>query len=72
MRYGQQAPELRRALADGIRRVDVTWLRAGQLWDLLEVRTTGYRHGDEIAFVHELGLAEDDGGAPYAIVVERT
>jgi len=71
MRHGGTAPELRRALADGVRRIDVTWLRAGQLWDLLQVRTTAYRHGDDIAFVHELGLADDDGG-PYAIVVERT
>lgn len=72
MHHGRQVPELRRALAEGIRRVDVTWLRAGQLWDLVEVRTTGYQHGDGIAFVHELGLAEDHAGAPYAIVVERT
>lgn len=69
-RYGRSAPELRRALADGIRRVDVTWLRSGQLWDLLEIRSTAYRHGDELAFVHEIGLAEDDGG-PCALVVER-
>jgi acyl-CoA thioesterase FadM len=72
MRYGKQTPELRRALAEGVRRVDVTWLRAGQLWDLIEVHTQGYQHGDEIAFVHELRLAEDDGGGPCAVVVERT
>ncbi|MEE1930308.1 acyl-CoA thioesterase [Streptomyces sp. TRM 70351] len=84
MRHGRTAPELRRALTDGVRRVDVTWLRAGQLWDLLEVRTTAYRHGPDIAFVHELHLADDEGGgsaagggggrgaaAPYAVVVER-
>lgn len=71
MRHGGTAPELRRALAGGIRRIDVTWLRAGQLWDLLRVRTTAYRHGEEVAFVHELGLADDDGGGPCAIVVER-
>ncbi|MFB7664816.1 acyl-CoA thioesterase [Kitasatospora sp. NPDC056138] len=72
MRHGRKAPELRRAMTEGIRRVDVTWLRAGQLWDLLEVRTTAYRQGEELAFVHELGLADEDGGGPYAIVVERT
>jgi acyl-CoA thioesterase FadM len=71
MRHGATAPELRRALADGVRRIDVTWLRAGQLWDLLQIRSTAYRHGGDIGFVHELGLADDDG-APYAIVVERT
>lgn len=70
--HAQRAPVLRRALAHGIRRVDATWLRAGQLWDVLEVLTTAYRHGDEIAFVHEVGLAEPDGGSPFAIVVERT
>jgi acyl-CoA thioesterase FadM len=72
MRHGSTAPDMRRVLADGVRRIDVTWLRAGQLWDLLEVRTTAYRHGNDIAFVHELGLADDDRGGPYAIVVERT
>ncbi|MEU5607335.1 acyl-CoA thioesterase [Streptomyces sparsogenes] len=81
LRHGGSAPELRRAPAEGIRRVDATWLRAGQLWDLLRVRTTAYRHGGDLAFVHELGLADDDGngsgsgegfdGGPYAIVVER-
>ncbi|WP_263169138.1 acyl-CoA thioesterase [Streptomyces sp. SCSIO ZS0520] len=72
MRHGRKAPELRRSLSEGVRRLDVTWLRAGQLWDLLQVRTTAYRHGGGLAFVHELGLAEDDdGGGPYAIVVER-
>ena len=72
LRHGQQIPELRRAMVNGIHRVDAMWLRAGQLWDVLEVRTTSYRDGDEIAFVHELGLVEADGGAPFAIVVERT
>ncbi|GAA1500645.1 hypothetical protein GCM10009760_62450 [Kitasatospora kazusensis] len=72
LRHGRRAPELRRPLAEGLRRVDVTWLRAGQLWDLLKVTTTAYRHGADIAFVHELGLAEDDGGGPYAVVVERS
>ncbi|WP_049578675.1 hypothetical protein [Streptomyces sp. SBT349] len=71
-RHGGAAPELRRALADGIRRVDATWLRAGQLWDLVRVRTVAYRHGEDVAFVHELGLADDDDGGPHAIVVERT
>ncbi|MDH6222512.1 acyl-CoA thioesterase [Streptomyces pseudovenezuelae] len=71
-RHGRSTPELRRALAEGIRRIDAMWLRSGQLWDLLQVRTTAYRHGADIAFVHELGLAEDDGGGPHAIVVERT
>lgn len=70
MRHGSKAPELRRVLAEGVRRVDVTWLRAGQMWDLLEVRTTAYRHGKDLAFVHELGLADDP--KPYAIVLERT
>jgi acyl-CoA thioesterase FadM len=70
-RCGTEAPELRLALAEGIRQVDAVWLRAGQLWDLIEVRTVGYRHGDTIAFVHELGLAEDDHRGPHAIVVER-
>jgi hypothetical protein len=71
MRYGTEAPELRRVLAEGVRRVDAVWLRAGQLWDLIEVRTAGYRYGDGIALVHELGLAEDDRRGPYAVVVER-
>ncbi|MFF3336676.1 acyl-CoA thioesterase [Streptomyces sp. NPDC002888] len=70
-RHGREVAPLRRALADGIRRVDVTWLRAGQLWDLLHVRTTAYRHGDDLAFVHELAPAAEDDGEPYAIVVER-
>ncbi|MFI9327149.1 acyl-CoA thioesterase [Kitasatospora sp. NPDC052868] len=69
---GGRVPELRRALSEGIRRLDVTWLRAGQLWDLLEVRTTAHRYGPGLAFVHELVSAEEDGGGPYAIVVERT
>ncbi len=72
MRHGNQAPELRRILAEGVRRVDVTWLRAGQLWDLLEIRTTAYRHGTDLAFAHELWIASDPTGGPYAIVVERT
>ncbi|MFD8377496.1 acyl-CoA thioesterase [Streptomyces sp. NPDC059679] len=78
MRHGGKAPELRRALAEGIRRVDATWLRAGQLWDQLRVHTTVYRHDGRLAFVHELGLADDDNGdgdgfdgGPYAIVVEH-
>ncbi|MGW2228592.1 acyl-CoA thioesterase [Streptomyces formicae] len=70
LRHGRSVPELRRALADGVRRVDVTWLRTGQLWDLLDVHSTAYRHGDELAFVHEIRLADDDGG-PCALVVER-
>ncbi|WP_433132912.1 hypothetical protein ACQPWW_14420 [Micromonospora sp. CA-240977] len=69
LRHGSRAPQLRRALTEGIRRVDVTWLRAGQLWDQFDVHTTGYRLGDEIAFVSELRLADD--GRPYAYVVER-
>jgi acyl-CoA thioesterase FadM len=71
MRHGPTAPDLRRVLADGVRAVDVTWLRAGQLWDLLEVRTAGYRYRDDVVFVHELGLAGDHDGGPYAVVVER-
>lgn len=71
LRYGTQAPDLRRALSEGVRRVDVTWLRAGQLWDQLDVRTTGYRLGGEVVFVSELRLAGDGGGLPYACVVER-
>lgn len=70
-RHGTDIPELRSALSDGIRRVDATWLRAGQLWDLLQVRTTAYRHGGCVAFVHELELVGDYDG-PYAIIVERT
>ncbi|MEV4439105.1 acyl-CoA thioesterase [Streptomyces sp. NPDC049577] len=71
-RHGKAVPGLRRSLADGVRRVDALWLRAGQLWDLLDVRTTAYRHGPGLVFVHELGPAEDDGhGGPYAIVVEH-
>ncbi|MFG3259823.1 acyl-CoA thioesterase [Streptomyces sp. NPDC048172] len=69
-RHGVRLPELRRALDGGIRRIDVTWLRAGQLWDLLPVRTLAYRHRGGLAFVHELGSAE--GSGPYALVVERT
>ncbi|MEU8210923.1 hypothetical protein AB0B85_17210 [Micromonospora sp. NPDC049044] len=69
LRHGSRAPQLRRALTEGIRRVDVTWLRAGQLWDQFDVHTTGYQLGDEIAFVSELRLADD--GLPYAYVVER-
>lgn len=69
---GGRLPDLRRAQARGIRSVDATWLRTGQLWDLLEVRTTGYRVGDEVAFVHELGLAETDSSGPCAVMVERT
>ena len=71
MRHGGGVPELRRALSGAIRRIDVTWLRAGQFWDLLQVRTTAHRYGAELVFVHELGLAEDAGGTPYAMVVER-
>ncbi|MES4825688.1 acyl-CoA thioesterase [Streptomyces anthocyanicus] len=70
-RYGGRVPELRASLSDGIRRVDATWLRAGQLWDLFQVRTRAHRHGPGIAFVHELELVGDSGG-PYAIIVERT
>lgn len=70
-RHGRAVPELRRALADGVRRIDATWLRAGQLWDLCQVRTSAYRLGADLAFVHELGLADDDGGGPHAIIVER-
>lgn len=72
MRHGRKAPQVRRALAEGIRTVDATWLRAGQLWDELKVRTDAYVHDGTVAFVHELGLADDDGGGPCAIVVERT
>ncbi|GAB2596866.1 hypothetical protein GCM10027168_32090 [Streptomyces capparidis] len=71
LRHGSAAPELRRGLVDGVRRIDVTWLRAGQLWDLLHVRTTAYRHAGDVVFVHELGL-DGDGGGPCAIVVERS
>ncbi|MFJ6436811.1 acyl-CoA thioesterase [Streptomyces sp. NPDC091416] len=81
MRHGKALPGLRRALAAPLRRVDVTWLRAGQFRDLLTVRTTAHRTGEELAFVHELWLAEDEsrggdgngyeGGGPYAVVVER-
>ncbi|MFJ2768924.1 acyl-CoA thioesterase [Streptomyces sp. NPDC087300] len=70
LRHGRSAPALRRALADDIRAVDVTWLRSGQLWDLLEVRSTAYRYDGGLAFVHEIRLADDDGG-PCALVVER-
>ncbi|WP_028813722.1 acyl-CoA thioesterase [Streptomyces flavidovirens] len=71
LKYGKAVPGLRRAQAEPIRRVDVTWLRAGQLWDLLQVRTTAHRLGEGLAFVHELGLADDEDGGPYAVVVER-
>ncbi|HEV2345917.1 MAG TPA: hypothetical protein VGS97_17595 [Actinocrinis sp.] len=71
MRHGSRAPQLRRALAEGVRKVDATWLRAGQLWDVLAVHTEAYLYEGEVAFVHELGLAEDDGGGPCAIVLER-
>lgn len=83
MRHGKALPGLRRALAAPLRRVDVTWLRAGQFRDLFEVRTTAHQVGDELAFVHELWLAENEGenegegghgyedGGPYAVVVER-
>lgn len=71
MRHGGKAPQVRRALAEGIRTVDATWLRAGQLWDELKIRTDAYVYDGEVAFVHELGLADDDGGGPCAIVVER-
>lgn len=71
MRHGSKTPQVRRALAEGIRTVDATWLRAGQWWDELSVRTDAYLHDGEVAFVHELGLADDDGGGPCAIVVER-
>ncbi|MGX1115767.1 acyl-CoA thioesterase FadM [Streptomyces ambofaciens] len=70
-RLGRRVPELRGALSDGIRRVDATWLRTGQLWDLFQVRTRAHHHGASIAFVHELELVGDSGG-PYAIIVERT
>lgn len=78
MRQGKALPGLRRALAAPLRRVDVTWLR-GQFRDLFEVRTTAHQVGDELAFVHELWLADDEGGigsgiedgGPYAVVVER-
>ncbi|MFF2412028.1 acyl-CoA thioesterase [Streptomyces sp. NPDC058092] len=70
-RHGAAIPELRSALSTGFRRIDATWLRTGQLWDLLQVRTTAYRYGECIAFVHELELVGDEDG-PYAIIVERT
>ncbi len=70
MRHGGRAPQLRRALVEGVRTIDATWLRAGQLWDVLAVRTDAYLHRDEVVFVHELGLV-GDGGGPCAIVVER-
>ncbi|WNF25377.1 acyl-CoA thioesterase [Streptomyces sp. C11-1] len=72
-RHGRAVPELRRAQAGPVRRIDVTWLRAGQLWDLMRVRTSAHRTTEGLAFVHELGLAEDEGGpgGPYAVVVER-
>lgn len=69
--HGARLPVLRSALSQGIRRVDATWLRTGQLWDLLQVSTSAYRYGDGVTFVHELQLADDDGG-PHAIIVERT
>lgn len=69
--HGADIPELRSALSAGFRRIDATWLRTGQLWDLLQVRTTAYRYGECIAFVHELELVGDEDG-PYAIIVERT
>jgi hypothetical protein len=34
------------------------------------VRTTAYRDGETLAFVHEIGLAGEDG-APCAVVVEQ-
>lgn len=71
LRHGGKAPQVRRALAGGLRTIDATWLRAGQLWDVLDIRTDAYTYGDEVAFVHQLGLADDDGGGPCAIVVER-
>jgi acyl-CoA thioesterase FadM len=71
MQHGCRLPELRRALAEGIRRVDAMWLRAGSLWDVLEIRTTGYRYRDGSAFVHELSLADDHDKAPCAIIVEQ-
>jgi len=77
LKHGKEVPALRRALAAPIRRIDVTWLRAGQLWDLLRVRTSAHRTAEGLAFVHELGLAEDEGGrgagsgGPYAVVVEQ-
>ncbi|RNF77652.1 acyl-CoA thioesterase [Streptomyces botrytidirepellens] len=70
-RHGTNIPELRDALSDGIRRIDATWLRTGQLWDLLQVRTTVHRHREGIAFVHALESADEDD-RPYAIIVERT
>lgn len=69
-RHGTEHVELRRALIDGVRRVDVTWLRAGQLWDLLDVCTTAYRMDEKLAFVHEIGLAGEEG-SPCAVVVEQ-
>jgi len=72
MRHGNKASELRRVLTEGVRRVDVTWLRAGQLWDQLEVRTAAYRHGEDLAFTHELWITNDPTAGPYALVVERT
>jgi len=69
--HGDAAPELRRSLVEGLRRVDVTWLRAGQLWDRLELDTIAYRHRDGLAFCHELRVKGDPGG-PYAFIVEHT
>ncbi|MEU1466822.1 acyl-CoA thioesterase [Streptomyces sp. NPDC005761] len=71
MRHGKAVPGLRRALAAPLRRVDVSWLRAGQLWDLIQVRTTAHGTGEGLAFVHELRLAGDEDGGPYAVVVEQ-
>lgn len=70
-RHGNTAPELRRGLTEGLRRVDVTWLRAGQLWDRLELETVAYRHGSGLVFCHELRVADDPRGGPYAIFLER-
>ncbi|GAA1987472.1 acyl-CoA thioesterase [Kitasatospora viridis] len=70
-KHGRTSPVLRRALSGGLHRLDVTWLRAGQLWDDLVVRTTAHRHEDGLAFVHRLDPAEPDGGGSYAVVVEQ-
>ncbi len=68
---GNVAPELRRGLTERLRRVEVTWLRAGQLWDRLELETVAYRQGGGVVFCHELRVADDPRGGPYAIFLEH-